>query len=64
MEEIICEIVFVNLDGEIKSRSKYDIKYFNRDRELASKILEGLHYDLLHRMSEEKLIEYKQKLNS
>ena len=62
MESTICEITFfVREDGKISSRSNFDSKFFNSNKETANKVLEGLHYDFLYRMKEEKLVNYEIK---
>jgi hypothetical protein len=61
----ICSIsFFVNEEGTISSQTNFDIGFFNGNREIANSILEGLHYDFLHRMNLEKLVNYEIKLNS
>ena len=62
--EVICEIVFlINEDGSLSSKANFDSKYFKNDNNLANKVLEGLHYDFLERMKEEKLVTGEIKLD-
>jgi len=56
--EIIASIVFVQENDKISSKSDFDIKYFKGNKALAEKIVEGLHFDFLHRMQEEELVTY------
>jgi hypothetical protein len=63
--KIICEIAFmVNDEGRIFYRSNFDSGFFNSNKESANKVLEGLFYDFIFRMRDEKLIEYEIKENA
>jgi len=62
--EIIGTITFYLENRIIKSQSDFDPRYFKGNKALASNVMEGLHYDFLHRMKEEKLVDYEIKENS
>ena len=60
----ICEITFViNRNRTISSIYNFDSDFF-RSKEVAARVLEGIHYDFLHRMKEEGLVNFEIELNS
>ena len=62
--EVIGTITFFVEDRLIKSKSDFDSNYFRGDILLSNKVAELLHYDFLHRLKEEKLIDFQIKTDS
>ena len=56
--EIIGSVTFFQENAQVRSNFDFDLKYFNGNKALADKVMEGLHYDFLHRMQEEGLVTY------
>lgn len=56
--EIMGVVIFTIEDGKIRSKYEINSKFFGNNEKIVSNIMEGLHYDLLHRMKSSKLIDF------